>query len=239
MVSKLKFVAGFKDLFSNEKILSLSGESGTGKTTLALYLVGNLLTLDKQFLDSCIWIQASEYFPKKRLIQMFSNYPNKLQYINENLYVIPKHKPISTYRQQSEIFHTLFNPTSLIPPNLKYVVIDNVSHHLRFKIAQSDEFSYTVSVLDDFYESQLLPIILFCQRNDITLILIHEVSFNPNLMKNRLFFHKLYDRIRTIDITLSSVYNSKQKILDLSINNHDFTFNYTLVNQGIFLTETQ
>jgi RecA/RadA recombinase len=233
MVSEINFMREFRKLFSHENIISISGESGTGKTTLALDMVGNLITSNKQAFSSCIWIQASEYFPKKRLTQMFKNHPNNLRGVNENIFIIPKRNPVSTYEAQSKTIQTIFNSTSMLPPNLKFIVIDNISHHLRFKIAQSNDFSYKASVLDDFYESQLLPLILFCQRNDITLILIHEVSFNPNSMKNRPFYHKLYDRMKTVEIILNNIYNDSQKEMKLSVNNHKYSFIYELGDCGI------
>ena len=233
MVSEIKYVNGFKKLFLQEKIISLSGESGTGKTTFALYLVGNLLTSNKQVLSSCIWVQASEAFPKKRLNQIFSCQPNKLQYINENIFIIPKHKPVNTYKAQAEILQMLFKPSCMLPPNLKFIVIDNISHHLRFKIAQNNDFSYNASVLDSFYETQLLPLIFLCQRSNIILILIHEVSFDPKLMKNRPFYNKLYDRIRTVEIILNNIYNSQQKKMEISVNNHNYSLIYELEDSGI------
>ncbi len=233
MGTQLKFLNGLNNLLLYKKIINISGESSTGKTTLALYLVGNLINKSKQFLNSCIWVQASESFPKNRLKQIFSNEPEKLHYFNENVFIIPKGKPVGNYNGLCEIFQTLFNPSSDLPPLLKFIVFDNISHHLRFKIAQKNNFSYASSVLDNFYEIQLLPLILFCQRNNIILVLIHEVSFDPNLMKNRPFFNRLYDRISSMDIVLSNIHNSQNKKMKLCVKNQVYTFTYALENNGI------
>ena len=51
MISESKLINAFKHLFLNKLPLSISGESGTGKTTLALYSVGNLLTSEEKYSD--------------------------------------------------------------------------------------------------------------------------------------------------------------------------------------------
>ena len=58
MISKSPLINLFKYLFDNRLPISVSGESGTGKTTLALYLVGNILISEEKYRGSCIWIQA-------------------------------------------------------------------------------------------------------------------------------------------------------------------------------------
>ena len=82
----------------NRNVISISGKSGTGKTTLGLQLVGTILTSEKPYDSSCIWIQASEQFPKKRLVSLFKDSPGKIHYLLKNIFVYPEKKPVSNYR---------------------------------------------------------------------------------------------------------------------------------------------
>ena len=64
MVSQKSVFNGLKKLINRKSIISISGSSGTGKTSLSEFLIGNLLIENE---GCCMWIQASEAFPKKRL----------------------------------------------------------------------------------------------------------------------------------------------------------------------------
>ncbi len=137
------FLEGIKKLLSYSTILSISGESGTGKTSLALHLIGELLSKE----DSCIWVQASEKFPNTRLSQLFEG--QKLQEIKSKTYIIPKERPIQTYLEQTRIIQNLIHPDTILPPNIKIIVIDNISHHLRFELGLGS--SKTSFILILFY----------------------------------------------------------------------------------------
>ena len=76
---------GIKEIFQDNTVISISGKSGTGKTSLALYLAGYYLASDIPHDGSCVWIQASELFPKKRLKTMFQN--TSLNYLINNIFV--------------------------------------------------------------------------------------------------------------------------------------------------------
>lgn len=233
MLLEANFFEGIRKLLLYHNIISISGESGTGKTTLALQLVGKLLTYEEPFTDSCIWIQASERFSLKRLTQIFQEQSKKLEYIQDNIYVIPQKKPIQTYEQQVSIIENVINPHTIAPPSLKYIVIDNISYHLRYKLTQYGNIKDISSLLNTFYETQLMPLILFCKKNRIILILIHEVTYSPKLQRIRPFFYKLYDRINTIDIFLSHIYNSEKRNLQILFKNIKWNFQFHLEQNGI------
>jgi RecA/RadA recombinase len=233
MLYEIDFFGGIRKLLGHHNILSISGESGTGKTTLTLQLVGSLLTHEQPFQDSCVWVQASELFSLKRLSQLFQEYDNKLEYIQNNIYLIPQKNPIHTYEQQASIIHNIISPKANIPPSLRYLVIDNISHHLRYKITQYHSSKDISSILDSFYETQLMSLLLFCKQAGIVLILIHEVSYNPKDQYNRPFFHKLYDRIKTIDMVLNKIYNKEIKNLSVFFNTLKWNFQYTIETNGI------
>lgn len=228
MQTQVDFFDGMRKLISHHNIISISGESGTGKTTLALQLIGLLLTSEHAFEDTCIWIQASDIFPLKRLTQIFKEQENKLEYIQNNIFVIPPTNPIRTYKQQSLIIRQIFSAEGNLPPYLKYIVIDNISHHLRYTLTHYHIPKEATQFLDAFYETQLMPLIMFCKRKGIILMLIHEVSYNPKDQCNRPFYHKLYDRIRTIDIILNKGYNKEKNNLQIIFDKLKWNFEFTI-----------
>lgn len=236
----MQILSGFSGeihkLMNRHKIINISGESGTGKTTLALQLVGDFLTATYPFEECCIWVQASESFPIKRLSRMFANTPQEFSYLQQNIFTIPHNTTLNTYFDQSQLFSKIINGLTILPPNLRFMVIDNISHHLRYEISKYNDIKRITSLIDDFYDSQLLPLLMFCQREGIYLILIHEVSYDPNSGRNRSFLFKLYDRVKTIKIELSHRYNSRNKNLKIFTPGYSQELEYTLDDNGITIT---
>lgn len=229
MLLEHEFFKGITKLFTYNNIVSVSGESGTGKTTLALYLVGNCLEEGEQ----CIWIQASELFPIKRLDPLFEKHPKKLNSLRENIFVIPKNRVIANYVEQCTLFQNLLIETAILPPNLRFIVVDNISHQLRYRISQYNDISHSSKMLNEFYENQMMPLILFCKRNNLVLILIHELTFVPSLSRTRPFFYKLYDRLNTIDIVLHNALFGNKKKIQVSLDGGEWEFVYTIEQTGI------
>jgi ABC-type dipeptide/oligopeptide/nickel transport system ATPase component len=224
------------DLLKGCGIVSISGESGTGKTTLALQLITSTL-IDGNFDDQAVWIQASEQFPKKRLISLFHNVKGKSSAYLKKIFLFPTSTPFLTYEEQSTFLTTL--GVVMLPFNTKYLVIDNISHHLRLATSCCSNYRQRTALLDEFFSSQLFPIIMRCLREDIVLILIHEVSFDPVLGKNRMFFNKLYSRINSVNVFLSKPFRntSKTKRMELKLRDNETTseLRYKILERGISL----
>lgn len=217
-------------------IISISGESGTGKTTLALQLITSTLIHDG-FDDQAVWIQASEQFPKKRLLSLFHNFNDKSDAFLKKIFLFPTSTPFLSYEDQSTFLTTL--GCALLPFSTKYLVIDNISHHLRFAVSCCSNFKQRSALLDEFFSSQLFPIIMRCLREDIVLILIHEVSFNPALGRNQMFFNRLYSRINSVNVILSNpfTFTSKTKRMQLKLRDKQITseLKYKILEKGISL----
>ncbi len=81
---------------------------------------------------------------------------------------------------------------------------------------------------------QLYPLIVFCIQNNINLFLLHEVTYVPHLSQTRPFFYKLYDRLRSIAITLrNNKFNTKRKEMEILFNHSKKIFPYTIEQRGI------
>ena len=219
------------DLAKINGLISIAGKSGTGKTTLALQFVSTLMTLEKPYRDQCVWIQASEQFPKKRLRSLFKSYPDKVNYVLKNIFVAPGIKPFSNYQEQSAYFRKL--KTTIFPNNVKIIVIDNISHYLRYFIASNSDFKKRGAIKDEFFSFQLFPLIMRCLREKIILVLIHEVSFDPSSGKTKPFFSKLYDRIDSINVNLSKAIGSGLKQMEVSSKASSTKFVYEIGESGI------
>ncbi len=230
MVPQDLILDGIKELFQNNTVISISGKSGTGKTSLALYLVGSYLTSSIPYSESCVWVQASESFSKKRLETMFQK--EQLQYLTQNIFIIPGNGPFISYLQQLEKLERVARNNFLLPPDLKFLVIDNISHHLRFKLSQVPDMEQRSQLINIFYDTVLNPLIFRCKRENINLLLIHEVSFDVNSQRTRPFFSKLYERIRGVDISLTKSFISNQRTMELAFNKTQFSINFTLSDIG-------
>jgi len=228
MVSQKSVFNGLKKLISHKSLISISGSSGTGKTSLAEFLIGNLLGDN----SSCVWIQASESFPNKRFDIMFKHNLEKLKNIKEKIFVTPARGPCTTFSEQQQILKKIVNKHRYNPPDLKYIVIDNISHHLRYHIANIDDIRLRNSILNDFFNTQLYPLIMFSHNHNIKLFLIHEMSYNPDLGKNLRFFNKMYERIDSLGLELEEDLFSKKKKMVIRANNSSWTTNYSLENEG-------
>ena len=216
------------DLAKKNGLISISGKSSTGKTILALQFVSILMTLEKPYRNQSVWIQASELFPKKRLRSLLKSYPDKLNYIMKNIFVSDF---FSNYQEQSSYFRRL--KTTIFPNNVKFIVIDNISHYLRYIIASNSDYKERGAILDEFFSVQLFPLIMRCLREKIILILIHEVSFDPTTGKTRPFYSKLYDRIDSLKVNLSKAIGSGLKQMEISSKSTSIKFAYEIRDSGV------
>ena len=224
------FINGMKELFSYSRILNISGEAGSGKTNLALHLAAELLNND----ESCIWVQANELFPYNRLKQIYND--QKSSKILDLIFLIPKNRPIQSYEEQRSVIQNLADHNTMLPPETKIIVIDNISHHLRFEVGSlRTEVAKVKTIQDQFYEEQLLPLISLCNRNFINLILIHEITYDPTINDTRNYFYKLYDRINSITIILRSQMNTQKKKMEISYSDSLKIFSYTIGHKGVHI----
>ena len=121
----------------------------------------------------------------------------------------------------------------IFPNNVKIIVIDNISHYLRYVIASNSDFKRRGAIIDEFFSFQLFPLIMRCLREKIILILIHEVSFDPSSGKTKPFFSKLYDRINSINVNLSKTIGSRLKQMEVSSKDTTTKFVYEIGESGI------
>lgn len=214
-----------------KSILSISGESGTGKTTLAQQIIGYLL-LNESENRSCVWIQASEQFSQKRFRSLF---PERAASLLQRIFLAPLKTPFQSYEQQLNLFNRISNGDAILPPNVSYMVIDNISHHLRYEVLKNREIGSTSLILNNFFEDSLLPLIFFCKTHSILLILLHEVSYNPEKEKTEKFYNRLYRRLDFSDIIMEHDSFSGDHTLIIKGSEEKRIGSYTIKQQGIVI----
>ena len=235
MVFQESVMSSIEELFHDNILISISGKAGTGKTSLSLFLIGSFLTSLRPYDGSCIWVQASESFSKKRLDTMFRKNGEQLIYLTHNIFVTPGNKPFLFYDLQLKGLKKF--TTTFLPPDIKFIVIDNISHHLRYKLSRTTDMEMKSDLINKFYDTILTPLIFRCQREKINLILIHEVSFDVKSQQTRPFFSKLYERLKGVYITLSKSFVSNQRTMKLAFNNTQFSFKFTITESGFTFSE--
>ena len=224
----------FQGLLSEQKIVSIIGESGTGKTTLALQLVSNLMTSkDSKINNQTIWVQASESFPKKRLLRIYQDNPELASSLLKNIFLIPKQKPFPNITSQSRFLRNFKN--LMLPPLVKNIVIDNISHHLRFAWANITSFQKKMKLMNDFFNNQLFPLIMFGLSNNYQIFFIHEVSFDPHSGQLRAYNSQLFDRIKILEIQLIKSIGTQLKSMKISTVDASKQFTYEITDRGLLI----
>ena len=221
-----------KELILSKKLINVSGSSGSGKTTFVLEIVSNFLLQDINNENSCVWIQACEQFPKKRLSTMFQATSQDLIYLKLHFFIIPKSSVCRSLQEQNKIIKKMLSTPLSLPPDVKFIVIDNISHHLRYERSLNKDFQNASELLDSFYEEVMMPIMLFCLREDIYLFLIHEISYNPDINRSQPFFWKLYERLNMVNITLESDWYQKTNILKIFDEKNYLELPYVIYDMG-------
>ena len=215
-------------LFLKKPVVSIYGASGTGKSSLVYFLVGNYLGISLS--GQTVWIQASKNYSKKRITEMFQKDSKKLAYLFDNVFIIPS-RPCQSFMEQKDLLERIANGSISLPPFTKFIIIDNISHHLRYEVlSNNNNIKRVTHILDSFFELQLMPLIMYCSQNNINLILTHEITYVPSLDMEKPFFYKLYDRIDSLYIILKDNFYSKKKIITIPLI--DLKLEYTLTDYG-------
>ncbi|MFX1356702.1 MAG: AAA family ATPase [Promethearchaeota archaeon] len=230
---KSNFLDDIIGFILEKKIVSISGESGTGKTTLALQLVSSILLKTKPDQYQCLWFQASEKFPKKRLASMFKDKVNLLTYLVNNIFVIPD-TVIKTYSEQFNLLNQ-FEEKDL-PLDIKVIVIDNISHHLRYELSQKNDLGQISTIKNRFYDKLLFPLIMYCQREEIVLLLIHEVSTDIESGLIKPYYASLYNRINGAHMSLVKQIFNDELIMKFSSNKICKNIKYKINNEGLVIS---
>lgn len=213
-------------LRNNSRIIQISGESSSGKSTFVQFLVGHLIS-DKENLYSALWINAGSPFSYKRLEHNFKDAPEQLEYIKNNIFLTN----ISSYFKQQNLINELSSIENFIPINTKLIIFDSISSNFRLKLMEFNEIDNKIKIINTFFTEQIYPLQMFASLNRVNLIFIHEVSYKPNLNKNVKFLHKLFDRIDSIMIKLE-INEKREKTLNLKYHNIEFISKYKLSNNG-------
>ena len=212
-----------------KSILSISGESGTGKTTLAQQIIGHLLLKGSEE-KSCVWIEASEQFSQKRFRSLF---PKRAASLMERIFLTPPNAAFQSYEQQVSFFKRISNGETILPPYISCMVIDNISHHLRYEVLKNRQIESTSLILNNFFEDSLLPLIFFCKTNSILLLLLHEVSYNPENGRTEKFYNRLYRRLDFSDIILEKDSFSPNRKLIIKVGEREKVTSYNITPHGI------
>jgi hypothetical protein len=220
------------ELISRFLLINLYGKAGTGKTTYALQLLGDLLLNSNSKHNYAIWMQAYESFPKKRLKAMYGHRNTLFEYLQNHVLIIPK-KPQKDYYALSKLLLNFSSQKVPIASQTKVIIIDNISHHLRYEISKYTDISLVTALLDDFFDSIIFPLLFFCGRNRIKLILTHEVSYNPTRQKTVMFNHHLFDNLKALNIELTKDIFTKKRYINFRFNNIEKKYDFKLDEKGL------
>ena len=231
MTSLCKVLAPY--LREKNKIFSISGPSASGKTTLALQLITGI---SKEANEKVIWIQGSEKFPKKRLDSLLTLDSCQKVYVLKNTFIVPSTHVILSFKELSELLSKLCN--QYLPIRTRFIVIDNISHHLRYYLSQCGEINVRSKIVNSFFDEILFPLIMRCFREEIHLVLIHEVSQDIKTGRTRSFYYKLFNRIESLDVKFNGLtrFGTQSVIVEIA-NKYIFTGSYKIASNGINLTE--
>jgi hypothetical protein len=231
-------------IFETSPILNIYGKSGTGKSSLVQYIIGKILRKEPRFYG--IWFKASESFSTIRLKSLFPDNPQIL----DKFYLLPRNHPCETLAEQSNYLSRIATGDLTLPPFINYLIIDNISHHLRRESAELPIRQH-MFMKNKFFESSLLPFIFFCQRQDINLILIHEATQIPSNKEKingllnaeeiiRPYFHKLFEKIISTTLYLEKInqFSFRAEIRkDCASSPPEYMFHYKILDSRFLFYE--
>lgn len=218
-------------LEKKSKVISISGPSASGKTTLALELISKISRE-----ENSIWIQASEHFPRRRLDSLLPYDESQKAYVMRNTFLVPATHVVMSFEELRAILINLNYQD--FPPETRFIVIDNISHHLRYALSQCGEVGVRSKIVNSFFDEILFPLIMRCFREGIHLILIHEVSQDIETGKTRSFYSKLFNRIDSLAITFSGMTRmGTQRVSIETAIKCIFEGKYDITSNGITLTD--
>jgi hypothetical protein len=181
--------------------------------------------------EQALWVQSSEKFPKKRLLTMYRNQPEIASHLLKNIFILPKQHIFSDIWSEAEFFYNI--RSKILPLGIKYIVIDNISHHHRYAQANISNIKLKMKFMNQFFNQQVFPLVMFCLHHNLILIFIHEVSFNPQVGQLKAYNNLLFERIKGINIRLSKPFGNQHKSIRLSTTESYKEYNYDITDQGL------
>lgn len=214
---------GLLKLLEKDSVINVLGKAGTGKSSLMQFLLGNWLTRHER--NKIVWVQACDMFSKKRYINFFGSTSGALR----NFLLIPA-RALGSLEEQDRLLKRIADRDLLLPPNVRFLVIDNISRHLRTEMSKTRDVAKACSTQNAFFNETIFPLTMFLMKEGITLILVHEVSYNPKLNRETMFFHGLYDNVRASMIHLKQDLFTKDRTLELIVGDSKGIFQYDITS---------
>lgn len=205
-------------------VLNISGKAGVGKSSFIQWLVGNMIS---KKLRSCVWISAGKKFSARRLNELFQKNEKKLNYLKNQFFTIH----VTSYFDQFDKIKKIASSVIQMPPEIQFIVVDNVSFHIRYLLSTINDVKKTVKLIDSFFEKQIFPLKMFASRIKAKLIFVHEVSYNPKLDKTIKFLPGVFNRIESINITMISD-EKNDNYIEISAEGGLKTLQYKINNEG-------
>ena len=169
---------------SKSKIIQIYGKSGSGKSTLAMHFAKFILESRH---GKLLWIDTEKKTTTKRVHQIIGAQSSKNFLIAQP----------TTYYAQEKTFQAILS----IAIPISAVVVDTISHHFRYR-GQNESWNSYSEHLQYFYEQYILPLLVFQEKSDSYLILIHQVTSVPEI-GDKPFLYKVYEEIKSSWIRLS------------------------------------
>ncbi len=164
-------------MHSSRKIIQIYGKAGSGKSTLMLYFLKRILLSDTS--DKILLLDTERKITPKRMNDILGECSRYL------LVSQPKN-----FIEQQSIIRAL----STIQIPVTAVVIDTVSRHFR-TLEREDSWNAFSKNVYYFYENHILPLLVFQEKMDCYLILIHQITSIPE-KGNKPFLYKMFESIR-------------------------------------------
>ena len=152
--------------------------------------------------------------------------------MKKRILITPINKLCNSYEEQREILNQFQIYKVILPPNIRFIVIYNISYNLRFEINKSHNIADIPSIIDDFFCIQLFPLVIYCHRKQFTLILLHEITYNPKLDQNLKFLKNLYNQLDSLNVFLNDNPMDTYKKMEITIEDIKWFLNYLISNNG-------
>ena len=150
-------------------LVQIYGPGGSGKSTLTLQLVSGILNQNP---GKALWIDTENKFSARRLSNLSNSLDMDSMFLSQPKSLAEQDTIISGFSNNRLITEDVLG--------ISAIVLDTTSNYIRNELKTNNFHNYS-QCIQDFYETQILPLLLLQKKVGCVLILVHQSTYKPDI----------------------------------------------------------